>query len=198
MVHIRHCGYECNDEQGSSQSELSSLGKRQAEQSSTSRSEASLRPPSRGSSMKVTRSRRPRAWWSGRWDSNPRHSAWEADALPTELRPRYREPRAYADAHRSASDVRPRAQCGPEVSCHLVTVERSPNMEMISSHRCESPHGRGSASATCLPAPAPPTTTRPVRPQATSPEAARTRRPEQRHRHRSIDTPPSPRTDQGS
>ena len=24
---------------------------------------------------------------SGRWDSNPRHSAWEADTLPTELRP---------------------------------------------------------------------------------------------------------------
>src|SRR5919109_5430358 len=24
---------------------------------------------------------------SGRWDSNPRPSAWEADALPTELRP---------------------------------------------------------------------------------------------------------------
>ncbi len=26
--------------------------------------------------------------WSGRWDSNPRHPAWEADTLPTELRPR--------------------------------------------------------------------------------------------------------------
>src|SRR5690606_8971180 len=26
--------------------------------------------------------------WSGRRDSNPRHSAWEADALPTELLPR--------------------------------------------------------------------------------------------------------------
>ena len=26
--------------------------------------------------------------WSGRWGSNPRPSAWEADALPTELRPR--------------------------------------------------------------------------------------------------------------
>ena len=26
--------------------------------------------------------------WSGRRDSNSRHSAWEADALPTELRPR--------------------------------------------------------------------------------------------------------------
>ncbi len=25
--------------------------------------------------------------WSGRWDSNPRHSAWKADALPTELHP---------------------------------------------------------------------------------------------------------------
>ena len=25
---------------------------------------------------------------SGRWDSNPRHLAWEASALPTELRPR--------------------------------------------------------------------------------------------------------------
>src|SRR5690625_988106 len=25
--------------------------------------------------------------WSGRRDSNPRHSAWEADALPTELLP---------------------------------------------------------------------------------------------------------------
>ena len=25
--------------------------------------------------------------WSGRWDSNPRPSAWKADALPTELRP---------------------------------------------------------------------------------------------------------------
>ena len=32
----------------------------------------------------------PRAWiesWSGRRDSNPRHSAWEADTLPTELLP---------------------------------------------------------------------------------------------------------------
>ena len=29
----------------------------------------------------------PFADWSGRWDLNPRHSAWEADALPTELRP---------------------------------------------------------------------------------------------------------------
>ena len=27
---------------------------------------------------------------SGRWGSNPRPSAWEADALPTELRPRGR------------------------------------------------------------------------------------------------------------
>jgi hypothetical protein len=27
-------------------------------------------------------------FWSGRWDSNPRHPAWEADTLPTELRPR--------------------------------------------------------------------------------------------------------------
>ncbi len=26
--------------------------------------------------------------WSGRRDSNPRHSAWEADTLPTELHPR--------------------------------------------------------------------------------------------------------------
>jgi hypothetical protein len=25
--------------------------------------------------------------WSGRRDSNPQHSAWEADALPIELRP---------------------------------------------------------------------------------------------------------------
>ena len=25
--------------------------------------------------------------WSGRRDSNPRPSAWKADALPTELRP---------------------------------------------------------------------------------------------------------------
>ena len=30
--------------------------------------------------------------WSGRWDSNPRHSAWEADALPTELLPPGSEP----------------------------------------------------------------------------------------------------------
>ena len=27
--------------------------------------------------------------WSGKRDSNPRPSAWEADALPTELLPRY-------------------------------------------------------------------------------------------------------------
>ena|GEM_PF-5396899 len=26
---------------------------------------------------------------SGKWDSNPRHSAWKADALPTELLPQY-------------------------------------------------------------------------------------------------------------
>ena len=26
-------------------------------------------------------------FWSGKWDSNPRPSAWEADALPTELLP---------------------------------------------------------------------------------------------------------------
>jgi hypothetical protein len=30
--------------------------------------------------------------WSGRWDSNPRHLAWEASALPTELRPRSLHP----------------------------------------------------------------------------------------------------------
>jgi hypothetical protein len=29
---------------------------------------------------------------SGRWDSNPRHLAWEASALPTELRPRSLHP----------------------------------------------------------------------------------------------------------
>src|SRR5690606_30176549 len=29
--------------------------------------------------------------WSGRRDSNPRHSAWEADALPTELLPHAEE-----------------------------------------------------------------------------------------------------------
>ncbi len=28
---------------------------------------------------------------SGRRDSNPRHSAWEADTLPTELRPQLHE-----------------------------------------------------------------------------------------------------------
>ena len=26
---------------------------------------------------------------SGKWDSNPRPSAWEADALPTELLPHF-------------------------------------------------------------------------------------------------------------
>ncbi|AXH72714.1 MAG: AMP-binding enzyme family protein [Caudoviricetes sp.] len=25
--------------------------------------------------------------WSGRWDSNPRHSDWKSEALPTELHP---------------------------------------------------------------------------------------------------------------
>ena len=29
-------------------------------------------------------------WWSGRRDSNPRHPAWKASALPTELLPRQR------------------------------------------------------------------------------------------------------------
>src|SRR5882724_2841240 len=28
---------------------------------------------------------------SGKWDSNPRHSAWKADALPTELFPQVLE-----------------------------------------------------------------------------------------------------------
>ncbi len=27
--------------------------------------------------------------WSGRRDSNPRHSPWQGDALPSELLPRY-------------------------------------------------------------------------------------------------------------
>ncbi len=30
-----------------------------------------------------------RCKWSGRWDSNPRPSAWQADALAPELRPRH-------------------------------------------------------------------------------------------------------------
>ena len=33
----------------------------------------------------------PLSKWSGRRDSNPRHSAWETDTLPTELRPHLRE-----------------------------------------------------------------------------------------------------------
>src|SRR5262245_59058187 len=37
--------------------------------------------------------------WSGRRVSNPRHSAWNADALPTELRPLVpRKPLLLADA----------------------------------------------------------------------------------------------------
>src|SRR5690606_38688551 len=32
----------------------------------------------------------PVSGWSGRRDSNPRHSAWEADALPAELLPHAR------------------------------------------------------------------------------------------------------------
>jgi hypothetical protein len=39
-------------------------------------------------SLRTPRTSCPRGAWSGRRDSNPRHSAWEADALPTELLPR--------------------------------------------------------------------------------------------------------------
>ena len=42
-----------------------------------------------GSVNAVTRSGR---GWSGRRDSNPRHSAWEADTLPAELLPLGRSP----------------------------------------------------------------------------------------------------------
>jgi hypothetical protein len=41
------------------------------------------------------------AMWSGRRDSNPRHSAWEADTLPAELLPLGAE-RVIADRARGA------------------------------------------------------------------------------------------------
>src|SRR3970040_2004457 len=43
-----------------------------------------------------------RGRWSGRRDSNPRHSAWEADTLPAELLPLGR-PTFYISRHRSAA-----------------------------------------------------------------------------------------------
>src|SRR5215207_1873770 len=42
----------------------------------------------RGSGLKNEKAPFPGLLRSGRWGSNPRPSAWEADALPTELRPR--------------------------------------------------------------------------------------------------------------
>ena len=58
---------------------------------------------------------------SGRWDSNPRHLAWEASALPTELRPRAQDSSHPAGIglrlrhHLNAiSSGRERAQAGAE------------------------------------------------------------------------------------
>ena len=39
---------------------------------------------------------------SGRLDSNQRHSRWQRDALPTELRPRFRERETRGSARRRA------------------------------------------------------------------------------------------------
>ena len=54
--------------------------------------------------------------WSGRRGSNPRPSAWEADALPTELRPRW--PQDSASDFRSGKEryVRGRSRALPERS----------------------------------------------------------------------------------
>ena len=63
--------------------------------------------------------------WSGRRGSNPRPSAWEADALPTELRPRWPQD--------SASDFWPEKQrdfCGPS----RALPERSPGAGCGTAH----------------------------------------------------------------
>ncbi len=69
--------------------------------------------------------------WSGKRDSNPRHSAWKADALPTELFPRSVAPRSIDSLVEGGGFEPPKAYAGRFTVCSLWPLG-NPSGSMVS------------------------------------------------------------------